>query len=221
MDDALTKALWRSRNTIFEVLEDRGYNPSEKYLKMEYVDFCEWHKNTQQGQVIMDDHTMILSKRIGRTEHVIYVFWITEISSPNLGKITSIVQSTEYPENPKIKKRNINVIVVSYNDSKHPSKDFIAKIHELGLQHFTVYTINELQYNISKHKYVPKHRVVPKKEAKVILGDYSLQKKSMPKLLSTDPMVRHIGAIPGDVVEIDRPIVTQPGYFELVYKIVS
>jgi DNA-directed RNA polymerase subunit H len=56
----------------------------------------------------------------------------------------------------------------------------------------------------SKHVYVPEHEVLSKEEAEEIMKKFNAQPYQFPFILSTDPMVREIGARPGDLIRIKR-----------------
>jgi DNA-directed RNA polymerase subunit H (RpoH/RPB5) len=62
---------------------------------------------------------------------------------------------------------------------------------------------SHLNFNISKHRDVPKHRILPQEEVDKLAKEYNLTKlNSLPKIDSQDAMAKWIGARPGDVVEI-------------------
>jgi len=66
-----------------------------------------------------------------------------------------------------------------------------------------MFYISHLNFDISKHRKVPKHRVLPQEEVTKLMKTYNIENlKSLPKIDSQDAMVRWIGARPGDVVEI-------------------
>jgi DNA-directed RNA polymerase I, II, and III subunit RPABC1 len=62
---------------------------------------------------------------------------------------------------------------------------------------------SHLNFNISKHRKVPKHRILPQEEIDKMLKEYNIKSfKNLPKIDSQDAMARWIGARPGDVIEI-------------------
>lgn len=78
------------------------------------------------------------------------------------------------------------------------------------------FALGELQFNISKHVLVPKHRPV-REEADIadIMQRYSLKSRfQLPLILSTDPMARYLALKPGQLVHVTR---TSPsaGHYEL------
>ena len=66
-----------------------------------------------------------------------------------------------------------------------------------------LFEIRHLQFNISKHVKVPKHRLVADGELPDILKECNVEKASLfRKIDSQDAMAKWIGARPGDVIEV-------------------
>ena len=62
---------------------------------------------------------------------------------------------------------------------------------------------SHLNFNISKHRKVPKHRILTEEEIQAVMKEYHIADiKKIPKIDSQDPMAKWIGARPGDVVEV-------------------
>lgn len=55
-----------------------------------------------------------------------------------------------------------------------------------------------------KHELVPEHEIISKKEIDAVLKNYNVTKGQLPKILSTDPVVKMIKAETGDVLKITR-----------------
>ena len=71
---------------------------------------------------------------------------------------------------------------------------------------FEFFELTSLQYNVSKHVYVPKHQKMTKEEVDSVLKTYYLKSKfHLPQILESDPMSRYLGLKHGDVVKITRP----------------
>jgi DNA-directed RNA polymerase subunit H len=66
-----------------------------------------------------------------------------------------------------------------------------------------MFYISHLNFDISKHRKVPKHRLLSQEEVTKLMKTYNIENlKNLPKIDSQDAMARWIGARPGDVVEI-------------------
>ncbi len=62
----------------------------------------------------------------------------------------------------------------------------------------------DLRSKILEHELVPKHEIVSPEEAVEILRRYGIRPEQLPWIRSSDPVVRAIGAKPGDIVKIIR-----------------
>jgi DNA-directed RNA polymerase subunit H len=60
------------------------------------------------------------------------------------------------------------------------------------------------EFDILKHELVPKHEVLKPAEAKRVLEEYKIQPYQLPWIRSQDPVVKRIGAKPGDIIKITR-----------------
>ena len=66
-----------------------------------------------------------------------------------------------------------------------------------------MFYISHLNFDISKHRKVPKHRLLTEDEKTKMMKEYNIDSLNrIPKIDSQDAMARWIGARPGDVVEI-------------------
>ena len=99
---------------------------------------------------------------------------------------------------------NSGTIIVS---NSKPSETVISTLRTIisnkDIPLVQIFELRHLQFNISKHVKVPKHRLVTPDEIPVVLKAYNVEKPSLfRKIDSQDAMARWIGARPGDVVEV-------------------
>lgn len=79
-------------------------------------------------------------------------------------------------------------------------RDYISKKENQLVQ---IFYVSHLNFDISKHRKVPKHRIIGENEVEQLLKEYNIAKpSSLPKIDSQDAMAKWIGARPGDVIEI-------------------
>jgi DNA-directed RNA polymerase I, II, and III subunit RPABC1 len=74
-----------------------------------------------------------------------------------------------------------------------------------------LFSLKELQYNITKHRLVPNHFLVPSNEAVELRKKFG---KNLPILLSTDPVSRFFNYQKNDIIRVTR----NDGY--ILYRIV-
>jgi DNA-directed RNA polymerase subunit H len=64
--------------------------------------------------------------------------------------------------------------------------------------------ILEGEVKVTDHVLVPKHEILSEEEKKEILTSFNATEEQFPFLFLNDPVVREIGAKPGDMVRISR-----------------
>jgi DNA-directed RNA polymerase subunit H (RpoH/RPB5) len=84
---------------------------------------------------------------------------------------------------------------------------------------FQLFHIGQLQFDITTHRKVPRHRILTKEERDIFMAKYHIQDTytQMPLIDSQDMGARWIGAKPGDILEIMRKSETAGGtpYYRL------
>ncbi|MCD6529946.1 DNA-directed RNA polymerase subunit H [Candidatus Bathyarchaeota archaeon] len=69
------------------------------------------------------------------------------------------------------------------------------------------------------HILVPKHEILKEKDKEDLLKKYKIKPYQLPKIKSSDPAARAIGARPGDVIKITRDSPTAGRYVSYRYVI--
>jgi DNA-directed RNA polymerase subunit H len=65
--------------------------------------------------------------------------------------------------------------------------------------------MDSLLFNPVKHVLVPKHEIVPEEQHEALLNSlYVTNKAQFPRISYSDPIVRVLGAVPGDILKITR-----------------
>lgn len=77
---------------------------------------------------------------------------------------------------------------------------------------------SSLSKKILEHELVPEHRVLSLEEAIEVLQKLGLKPWQLPQISINDPVVRLLGAKPGDIIEIKRR--TPRGDISIAYRIV-
>ena len=60
------------------------------------------------------------------------------------------------------------------------------------------------EFDISKHVLVPKHVKLSEKEKKELFEKYVAELRDLPRILKTDPAIKHISVKEGDIIKIFR-----------------
>lgn len=190
----LSTYLNTSRQTIIELLENRGYDMT-KYKTFEPSTS---NNESMSPIVVSNDKEMV---------EVHYELTSTRTNHKNVSKkVTQIVEKRKE----KDKKKELTIIFL-VSDSMTPSvKEAIRVLTNKYKIFIQVFPIRTLMYNITKHQSVPEHVRISKSEYNKYLDDLldSLHIDSLdnlPKILDTDPVAMFIGLRPGDLCKITRP----------------
>ena len=69
------------------------------------------------------------------------------------------------------------------------------------------------------HIYVPKHEIIPRKEAEEVLEKYHCKATDLPLIFDNDPAVIGLGVKPGDMIKITRKSSTAGDSFYYRYVV--
>ncbi|HTY89875.1 MAG TPA: DNA-directed RNA polymerase subunit H [Methanocella sp.] len=64
------------------------------------------------------------------------------------------------------------------------------------------------KFNVLEHELVPDHILLTEEETQEVLKKYGITRGQLPKIKSSDVVVKQIGAKPGDVLKIIRKSLT-------------
>jgi DNA-directed RNA polymerase subunit H len=75
-------------------------------------------------------------------------------------------------------------------------------------------------FDVLKHVYVPKHEILPKKEADEVLIRYNTKHAQLPFIFLSDPALKNLMAKPGDIIKITRksPTAGESVYYRYVVE---
>ncbi len=62
----------------------------------------------------------------------------------------------------------------------------------------------EISVDISKHVFVPKHKILNDSETETLLKNYNISRSQLPSITIKDPMVKKIDAEVNSIIEIIR-----------------
>lgn len=77
----------------------------------------------------------------------------------------------------------------------------------------------EGEIEIDKNFLVPKHEIATEEEKQELIKKYG-PLKYFPRILSSDPIVKKIGAKPGDLIKIYRKSPILKGKYSIYYRVV-
>lgn len=197
--------LYNSRNVLMEMLQDRNYDTSAyNNFSMKEIDIM--FKNSAKSSSQMNP----LDMKISKDGHHIYIKYVLN-SKVRLSNIQQLV--IDMKENVLNDNDELLIITrdkVSNESSLDSSFEALLKSNNIYVQLFWIDTII---INITKHEFVPKHRVLSSNEKEKLLEKYNISSyNQLPIIMKTDPVAKFYGMRRGDVAEITRPSETAGQY---------
>jgi DNA-directed RNA polymerase subunit H len=194
--------IYRSRLTLLDILEGRGYdvNPYKKFSPVEIT-----AATAVSGNENWKALNFTVSKKDDETKkcEVRYV----QVTRPGLPKLLENVtdeeaESTEFIimiPNGAVSDIHHQYSLNQYNKMKENKEER----RKLRVYFFSV---SALVINPLKHVLVPEHKIVaPEKHKELMDSLYITSKSKFPEIkFHADPITRCIGAVPGDIIEIKR-----------------
>ena len=174
--------LMKSRETIIEMLNDRGYNLTKYSVEITLDEIKESYTKNKIN----------LSTQDGKINTI---FWDEPL---NISKINNHIT--------KLKKDNLNLVLVILGRNNVDDEITISQNRNLdsifGKIDYEIFYIDELVFNITKHHYVPTHILLNEKESEIIYNSYG---KNLPLIDKSDIIVRYYGGKIGNIFKIIRP----------------
>jgi DNA-directed RNA polymerase I, II, and III subunit RPABC1 len=150
---------------------------------------------TQRGYSIVDrDDERILAIKPDKQQMCVFVSQTHKFNVESIQEYISMMKKMDLKHS----------IIVNKDNATPIAKKIIEESPDLNMELFSV---DELQYNITKHYLVPQHQLAFKKGTK----DYIAFKKkynmieNLPVILKTDAVARFYAFQKGDIIKITRP----------------
>ena len=187
MDDIILT--FNARKTILEMINDRGYDIPKEYLNIDIETF-RYLFNNKNCDIICNHKTFPKKK--------VYVKFI---------QIQRI--------RPTVVRENAKQIIKNYLNSEDSELIFVLKINPNNSikkiskeQQFSIsefFWINDLQFNITKHKIQPKFILCSKGETDALMDKYTLKSlQQLPHFTKDDPIVKYYNYNSGSVIKMIR-----------------
>jgi DNA-directed RNA polymerase I, II, and III subunit RPABC1 len=192
--------LIRSRSTILEMLEDRGFDTT-RYAKLTGPDILKLLPDAKNPGGLM----MEVSHHTDPERHAVVLYNTQRIKQSVTQYIKTIVDNEENTAE-KIKKTDYIVITLPIEEIAETfdkaALDAWRK-HQMRIQFFNM---ARLVLNPMKHFAQPKFEYVPPEEHTELLKQWHCRTKTQFPLIRfhNDPVARYMGLIPGDIVKITR-----------------
>lgn len=178
----------KSLVTMKEMLEARGASPDELNLAFDHI------ANDQISILLQSSTPFYIDLKIKnlKTRIVYDIFESKKTKQEKVGDLKKMIDSS------------ISTYIFVLKDK--PNANDLKNYNELNID-YQIFSLNELQFNISKHILVPKHEVISDEAIiEQLMKNYMVKSRSQfPIILKTDPMAKFLHAKPGNIVKITRP----------------
>uniref|UniRef100_A0A6C0HLE8 RNA polymerase subunit H/Rpb5 C-terminal domain-containing protein n=1 Tax=viral metagenome TaxID=1070528 RepID=A0A6C0HLE8_9ZZZZ len=199
-----------SRKHILEMLEDRGFDISEltEYTHDEIKTMLTSHTQGKfESKSEVGPLDIFLEKKndneTGEKEKIYVKYRLDD----KFKRTTNLqLQITEIFENLLTTKDtliilNVGRVLIKPGAKEKPSEDFVNSLLSKG--HFVqLFGLENFLFNVNRHVFVPKHRIISKKELHDFIEHYSCTLKNIPTIKRDDPQAKYIGLRPKQVCEI-------------------
>ncbi|KAJ1333501.1 DNA-directed RNA polymerase subunit RPABC1 [Microdochium nivale] len=209
---------WRSWRTVKEMVADRGYELSEREVKITLEEFKREFLNAD-GTIMR--HKMQFSARPSEDMIKKYTppattsnpdpqseagtIWVEFLNDSSLGA----EQMRKFGK--ACAEGNFRTgVLVSHVAVSSSAKKEIAKFSQwTSIEWFLE---EDLIINITHHELVPRHVILSKEEKLALLKRYRLKETQLPRILQKDPVAKYLGMKRGQVVKIIRKSETAGRY---------
>jgi DNA-directed RNA polymerase I, II, and III subunit RPABC1 len=209
------RPIYRSYCILLEMLKDRGYEiPEDDFIS--YDEFIQW--TGEDFEDAKECLTMTFTKEGGSTP--VTTFWTSNLGT---GDVKMVYET--------IKGEDVFAAIVIHVTKITPSAIPVLKSLRQLQPPFTIepFLVSELQINITRHVDVPRHIICSAQKKRDVLKKYGVTKDQLPRILSTDPVCRYLGAKKGQLIKVIRTSESIPAIqikgecktlFDVSYRIV-
>lgn len=195
--------LIRSRQTILDILEDRGYDTTV-------------YRNISPTQILVlsEGHPRALDifvpKREGSTapcERAVVVYMLQDRIKGRLATFTRDLYEIPPDASDSNAITQKDDVIVILNEPYHEQFDKVSlQMWQHQKARMTFFHIKQVVVHLGRHALVPPHRKLSDEEAKAEMQRLHVtQRSQLPLIKHHDMQARLMGLVPGDMVEILRP----------------
>jgi DNA-directed RNA polymerase subunit H (RpoH/RPB5) len=196
----LILSLYKSRNTIVELLEYQGYT-IDNYMTFSINEIDAMYKNKQLD--------FLVTHQNNNTKTYIKYFLDSKQIKPNV--LDEFIDELFHIETVLTKNDTLLIIV-----EDEPNDTIITKVKylydKMGI-FVVLHRITRLQFNILNHNLVPKCEILDDEEVQQLQKTYNITDiKKIPEISRFDPQALAMSLRPGQICKFDRNSATSMNY---------
>jgi DNA-directed RNA polymerase subunit H (RpoH/RPB5) len=204
----LYQYVFNSRGNLLDMLEDRGYDVSQ-YRNYTEDEIKVMYNNHMIGKFEMKSEIgpldIYLEKKSGSETEKIYVKYRLEMKfkrTSNLQNQINEIYETLLGGKDTLIIMNIGRVLLKAGTKDKPDEEFMNYFYVTKGYFVQLFGLENFLFNVSRHSFVPKHRILSKQETQDVLAKYNCTIKNLPTIKRDDPQAKYIGLRPRQVCEI-------------------
>lgn len=204
MDPETADILIRSRYTILQILEDRGYDTKE-YRNISPDQILELASGTTDaGNKALD---IYVNARPGGPATCPQAAVIYQIVDRLRTHLNTFLRDAYDLSLKKDALRYTTDVIILLNEPYNEAFDKAAlQMWQTNKARVTFFHIKQVVVHLGRHELVPPHRKLSPEEARAELEHWRItQRSQLPLIKHHDIQSRILGLVPGDIVEVLRP----------------
>jgi DNA-directed RNA polymerase subunit H (RpoH/RPB5) len=193
-------AIYKSRITLLELLKRQGMDVSN----YEGVGTHEVHTMKEHDQLDM----LLSSEGSDATKRTVYVkYFISQRLSPR--EIHNIVDDLFNLDEVLVSPEHDTLIIVTKHAANETITQLLNQMWSQSGYFIIVFTLDQLQFNILNHQYVPRHEILTPEQTVAVIQRFNIagsgSADQLPNISRYDPVAQAIGIRPGEICKIIRP----------------
>ena len=205
MEPTTADILIRSRQTILDILEDRGYEvtPYRNISPEQILTLAEGHGRALDIYVNKKEGDGVTAV----CDRAVVVYQLQDRIRPKLGTFTRDIYEIPVDSSDHSEIKKTDDLIVILNEPYNEVFDKVSlQMWQSQKARLTFFHIKQVVVHLGRHDLVPIHRKLSVEEAKELMASLNVNQKSkFPLIKHHDIQSRILGLVPGDFVEIQRP----------------
>ena len=193
-------SIYKSRNTILELL---------KYQKYDISEYAEFSINEIDAMYSNSQLDMLLTRETDKSKiYVKYFLNVKQIRQPNLDELIDDLYTIE-----SVLTKKDTLIIIVGEEPNQPILNIIKYLYDHDGIFIVMHNIQRLQYNILNHVLVPEVTILTPPQVEELSKKYNLKNiMQLPEISRFDPQALAICLRPGEVCELKRKSSTSMNY---------
>jgi DNA-directed RNA polymerase subunit H (RpoH/RPB5) len=201
-------SIYKSRNTILELLESQQYNIDEyKSFNINEIDVM--HANNQLDMLVLSKPSTDADNTQMRKVYVKYFLEQKQLRANNLQEIIDDLFLVE-----NVLTKEDTIIIIVDGEPNEPLIKFVNELYQKEKIFVVIHNIKRLQFNILRHKLVPRAYILNSKETEEFMKRMNIKKLAqLPEISRFDPQAQAICLRPNQICRFTRESPTAMNYF--------